>query len=95
MTTASQPQISMPSSMSQKPGFYDDETPGESSSKGATTTHSEKQPKNKQTDGVIGAKKPTQTNSSQSSGWFGGIFGKLSMKKNTLPDDTNKHVRNN
>lgn len=82
----------MPSSMSQRPGFYDEDA-GDDKKRGQQQQH---QPKQNETSGGKGDKsavigKPNE----QSSGWFGGIFGKLSLKpKNQmiLPDDKNPSV---
>jgi COPII coat assembly protein SEC16 len=87
----SKPTISMPNSVSQKAGFYDDEP------------HPGGNKENEKTDkpGGNDAKKPVAgkgtigVSGPNSSGWFGGIFNKFSLKpKNQmiLPDDKNPSV---
>uniref|UniRef100_A0A1B0CTM0 Protein transport protein sec16 n=1 Tax=Lutzomyia longipalpis TaxID=7200 RepID=A0A1B0CTM0_LUTLO len=89
------PQITMPNSFSNKPGFYED-TPQEggerkqndgTGSKGQANESAAKKGKE--------AAKGTAQHNNQSSGWFGGIWGKFSLKpKNQmiLPDDKNPTI---
>lgn len=86
------PQISMPSSMSHRPGFYDDDG-GDKKPKNVPGG-SQPQQQSKQADKDKSL--PAGKGGDQSSGWFGGIWGKLSLKpKNQmiLPDDKNPSVR--
>ncbi|XP_059619844.1 protein transport protein Sec16A isoform X2 [Phlebotomus argentipes] len=89
------PQITMPNSLSNKPGFYD-ETPQESERKAKMSEAGGKNQMDNSTKKTSGkdGKLPGQQNN-QSSGWFGGIWGKLSLKpKNQmiLPDDKNPTI---
>lgn len=78
----------MPSSMSHRAGFYDDDA-GETKANGG-------QQQAKQAATSKDKALPTGgKGNEQSSGWFGGIWGKLSLKpKNQmiLPDDKNPSV---
>ncbi|XP_055695020.1 uncharacterized protein LOC129796912 isoform X2 [Lutzomyia longipalpis] len=94
-TEMPKPQITMPNSFSNKPGFYED-TPQEgrerkqndgAGSKGQANESAAKKGKE--------AAKGTAQHNNQSSGWFGGIWGKFSLKpKNQmiLPDDKNPTI---
>ena len=85
----------MPNSMSNKPGFYDDENTTK------TSANDKDKSENTKNDGKKGQKGNNSQNSQvigqqqQQSGWFGGIWNKLSLKpKNQmiLPDDKNPTV---
>ncbi|XP_055715475.1 protein transport protein Sec16A isoform X4 [Phlebotomus papatasi] len=91
------PQITMPNSFSNKPGFYEDgpqdhDIKGKQNdgagSKGQVNENNAKKVSGKESKNV-----GPQNN--QSSGWFGGIWGKFSLKpKNQmiLPDDKNPTI---
>lgn len=78
--------------MSSRPGFYEDDASG-----GEKKQQQSKQAADKQSSkDKSSASLSTGKSNEQSSGWFGGIWGKLSMKpKNQmiLPDDKNPSVR--
>ncbi|XP_030749352.1 protein transport protein Sec16B isoform X3 [Sitophilus oryzae] len=81
-----QPQISMPNQASAKSGIFDDEPlPHETQAQNRSPAKTQQQ-------------KPSagdESGKQQSTGWFGGIFSKLSMKpKNQmkLPDDKNPKI---
>lgn len=85
-----QPQITMPSSASNRPGFYDDEPAG-SGAPGIGQSATQ----NDRGKAAVKDKENKSLNKDQSSGWFGGIWGKFSLKpKNQmiLPDDKNPSV---
>lgn len=76
--------------MSSRPGFFEDDAAG-------GEKKSNQQGKQQQQGPKLGEKKDAGAGKGgeQSSGWFGGIFGKLSLKpKNQmiLPDDKNPSV---
>jgi COPII coat assembly protein SEC16 len=84
----------MPNSMSNKSGFYEDDQQSggkEEEKSNKPTANNSKKPAGAKDGGkgMIGANGPN------SSGWFGGIFNKFSLKpKNQmiLPDDKNPSV---
>lgn len=81
--------------MSSRPGFYEDDAGGKSAP-GGNQQQSKQQAADKQSGkGDKDKSLPTGKGNEQSSGWFGGIWGKLSLKpKNQmiLPDDKNPSV---
>lgn len=81
--------------MSSRPGFYEDDAGGKSAP-GGSQQQSKQQAADKQSGkGDKDKSLPTGKGNDQSSGWFGGIWGKLSLKpKNQmiLPDDKNPSV---
>lgn len=102
----------MPNSISNKPGFYDDSPPAASSAQNKQPSPSDEARKEQSSKVQsqrleleiffrIFFLYKTQTSSfissaNSNSGWFGGIWNKLSMKpKNQmiLPDDKNPSVR--
>ncbi|XP_039442923.1 uncharacterized protein LOC120423258 isoform X2 [Culex pipiens pallens] len=94
------PSISMPNAVSQRPGF-DDEDGSNASPKHGAQANQQQQQQAPQGKGAAPADqskkgqpaKPAANN--QGSGWFGGIWNKLSMKpKNQmiLPDDKNPTI---
>ncbi|XP_055840570.1 uncharacterized protein LOC129908228 isoform X2 [Episyrphus balteatus] len=94
-TDTARPTISMPNSQSQKSGSYDEDSqPGDSKQSDAKRTGN-------QGSSAAGPKADSKNSSkgghssSQNSGWFGGIWNKLSLKpKNQmiLPDDKNPAI---
>ena len=95
---APRPQISMPSSMSSRPGFFDDDGGAEQKPIGGGGNQQQQQGNKQQGKAEKNDQKPLGgggKGNEQSSGWFGGIWGKLSLKpKNQmiLPDDKNPSV---
>ncbi|KAJ6636502.1 Protein transport protein sec-16A.1 [Pseudolycoriella hygida] len=84
------PSISMPNSISNKPGFYDDPPPAASSGPNKQPNTSDEARKEQSN-----ANKTQSQSANSNSGWFGGIWNKLSMKpKNQmiLPDDKNPSI---
>lgn len=82
----------MPSSMSQRPGFFDE---GGGGNRGTGDGGSGQTKSADKQSSSNAAKGQLDKSGEPSSGWFGGIWGKLSLKpKNQmiLPDDKNPSV---
>ncbi|XP_063697172.1 uncharacterized protein LOC134828128 isoform X2 [Culicoides brevitarsis] len=86
------PSITMPGTNSNKSAYYDDDNSG-SASLGGAQEQKAAQEQSKKAPAKDAGKQ--QGNANQGSGWFGGIFNKLSLKpKNQmkLPDDKNPSI---
>jgi hypothetical protein len=81
--------------MSKKAGFYEDEPPGGAGGKDEDNANKSNNNSKKPAGGKDSGKAVIGANGPNSSGWFGGIFNKFSLKpKNQmiLPDDKNPAV---
>lgn len=85
------PTISMPNSVSNKSGYYDETADTD----GKTNDGSQRKQSQDKSSTKESKPKRNEQSSSNNTGWFGGIFNKLSLKpKNQmiLPDDKNPSV---
>lgn len=82
--------------MSHRPGFFDDEDGGDgkrsSNAAGQSQSNDKSSGKGDKDKGLPSS--GSKSGEQQSSGWFGGIFGKFGKPKNQmiLPDDKNPTV---